>query len=353
MITAGVDVGSVGSKAAIMVGGQIHSLAVARTGSNSIDSAKKVFDWALLESDVKPDEIDFIVGTGYGRVNVPMANKAVTEIACHARGANFIWGPSVRTILDVGGQDIKAIRCDGTGRVVSFLMNDKCAAGTGRGMEVFADLLHIPIEDIGRVSMNVDKEPPAVSCTCVAFAKTEAVGLLREGWSKEKVLAAYSRAMAIRMVNLIRRVGYERELVITGGQSRNIGIVARIEDILGVKCLPAPSWSENGLDPIMAGAIGAAIMAKAFYEKSVADKERVGNNVITHYGYADGSGEYYIVIDGDKCDGCGKCVGECPEGALEIVTALVDLEDRTVAAVLKSTDERSDTLACHAGQRQG
>ena len=267
VVTAGVDVGSVGSKAAIMVGGKIRSMAVARTRSNSLDSAKKVFEWALLDSGLKPEEVNYTVGTGYGRVNVPMANKAVTEIACHAKGANYIWGPSVRTILDVGGQDIKAIRCDEVGKVVSFLMNDKCAAGTGRGMEVFADLLQVPIEDIGRVSMEVSEEPPAVSCTCVAFAKTEAVGLLREGWSKEKVLAAYSRAMAIRMVNLIRRVGCERELVITGGQSRNIGIVGRIEEILGVKCLPAPNWRENGLDPVLAGAIGAAIMAKALYEK--------------------------------------------------------------------------------------
>jgi bzd-type benzoyl-CoA reductase Q subunit len=272
VITAGVDVGSVGSKAAIMVGGQIRSWAVARTGSNSPDSAKKVLEWALLDSGMKPGDIDYIVGTGYGRVNVPMANKAVTEIACHAKGANYIWGPSVRTILDVGGQDIKAIRCDQTGRVVSFLMNDKCAAGTGRGMEVFADLLQVPIEDIGRVSLEVGEEPPAVSCTCVAFAKTEAVGLLREGWSKEKVLAAYSRAMAIRMANLVRRVGCERELVMTGGQSRNIGIVSRIETVLGVKCLTAPNWREDGLDPMVAGAIGAALMAKALYERSLSEQ---------------------------------------------------------------------------------
>jgi len=197
-----------------------------------------------------------------------MANKAITEIACHAKGANYIWGPSVRTVLDVGGQDIKAIRCDETGRVTAFLMNDKCAAGTGRGMEVFADLLQIPIEEIGEVSLRIDEEPPPVSCTCVAFAKTEAVGLLRKGWSKEKVLAAYTRAMAVRMGNLINRVGLEKEFVITGGQSKNIGIVTRIEDILNVKCLPMPKWRENGLDPIIAGAIGAAIFAKALYEKA-------------------------------------------------------------------------------------
>src|SRR4030067_645953 len=143
--------------------------------------------------------------SGNGRVNAPMANKAITEIACHAKGANYIWGPTVRTILDVGGQDVKAIRCDERGRVTSFLMNDKCAAGTGRGMEVFADLLKIPIEEIGKVSLSVDEEPPPASCTCVAFAKTEAIGLLRKGWTKEKVLAAYTRALAIRRANLDKK----------------------------------------------------------------------------------------------------------------------------------------------------
>jgi activator of 2-hydroxyglutaryl-CoA dehydratase len=135
-------------------------------------------------------------------------------------------------------------------------------------MEVFADLLKISIEDIGDLSLKVDEEPPPVSCTCVAFAKTEAMGLLRKGWSKEKVLAAYTRAMAVRMANLINRVGLEKELVITGGQSKNIGIVSRIEVVLGVKCLPMPNWRENGLDPMVAGAFGAALFAKALYEKA-------------------------------------------------------------------------------------
>jgi bzd-type benzoyl-CoA reductase Q subunit len=267
-ITAGVDVGSVGSKAAIMIDGEIYAWAVTRTGSNSPDSAKKVMSMVLEDTDLKQNDIKYTVGTGYGRVNVPMANKAITEIACHAKGANYIWGPSVRTILDVGGQDIKAIHCDETGRVTSFLMNDKCAAGTGRGMEVFADLLKIPIEDIGRVSLSIDEEPPPVSCTCVAFAKTEAIGLLRKGWTREKVLAAYTRAMAIRMANLINRVGLEKEFVITGGQSKNMGIVSRIENILGVKTLPSPNWREGGLDPMIAGAAGAALLAKALYLKS-------------------------------------------------------------------------------------
>lgn len=268
IITAGVDVGSVGSKAAIMIDGDIYAWAVTRTGSNSPDSAKKVLGMVLQDTELKASDIQYTVGTGYGRVNVPMANKAITEIACHAKGANYIWGPSVRTILDVGGQDIKAIRCDETGRVTSFLMNDKCAAGTGRGMEVFADLLQIPIEDIGKVSLSIDEEPPPVSCTCVAFAKTEAIGLLRKGWSREKVLAAYTRAMAIRMANLVNRVGLEKEFVITGGQSKNMGIVSRIENILGIKTLPSPNWREGGLDPMIAGAAGAALLGKALYLKS-------------------------------------------------------------------------------------
>jgi bzd-type benzoyl-CoA reductase Q subunit len=268
IITAGVDVGSVGSKAAVVVNGEIYSWGITRTGSNSPESAKKALDWALRDTGLKQSDIKYVVGTGYGRVNVPMANKAISEIACHAKGANYIWGPQVHTVLDVGGQDIKAIRCDDTGKVTSFLMNDKCAAGTGRGMEVFADLLKIPIEEIGQMSLNVDVEPPPVSCTCVAFAKTEAVGLLRKGWSKEKVLAAYTRAMAVRMSNLINRVGLEPALVITGGQSKNIGVVSRIETALGVKCLPMPNWRDGGLDPMIAGALGAGLFAKALYDKA-------------------------------------------------------------------------------------
>ena len=268
IITAGVDVGSVGSKAVIMADGEIYSWSVMRTGSNSSDSAKKALGWAMENTGLTLKDFNYIVGTGYGRVNVPMANRAITEIACHAKGANYIWGPSVRTVLDVGGQDVKAIRCDENGKVVAFLMNDKCAAGTGRGMEVIADLLKIPIEDVGKVSLSVTEEPEPVSSTCVVFAKTEAVGLLRKGWSKEKVLAAYMRAMSIRMSELVEKVGCERDFVITGGQSKNIGIVSRVENILRTKSLPVPNLEKTGLDPVSAGAIGAALYAKALYEKS-------------------------------------------------------------------------------------
>jgi predicted CoA-substrate-specific enzyme activase len=162
----------------------------------------------------------------------------------------------------VGGQDIKAIRCDERGRVVNFLMNDKCAAGTGRGMEAIANLLAVPIEDVGDKSLQVDKEPPPASSTCVVFAKSEIIGLLREGWPVEKVLAAYCNAMAHKMVELLMRLGVEKEFAITGGQAKNIGTVKRVEKELGMEAL---KWAD--VDPQLAGAIGAALFAKALVEK--------------------------------------------------------------------------------------
>jgi benzoyl-CoA reductase subunit A len=174
----------------------------------------------------------------------------------------------VKTVLDVGGQDIKAIRTDEKGKITSFLMNDKCAAGTGRGMEVIADLLSVPIQEVGAHSLRVEKDPPPVSSTCVVFAKSEAVSLLRKGWTKEMVLASYCNAMSQRMHELLNKVGIEHDFVITGGQSKNIGIVKRIEKLIGFNCLPLPHNKNCELDPQTAGAIGAALFSKALYEKS-------------------------------------------------------------------------------------
>jgi activator of 2-hydroxyglutaryl-CoA dehydratase len=140
-------------------------------------------------------------------------------------------------------------------------MNDKCAAGTGRGMEVFADLLAVPIEEIGELSFKIDKEPPPVSNTCVIFAKTEATGLLREGWVKEKVIAAYCLAMAHRVVELLERIGIEKDFAITGGIAKNRGVVERIEREIGVKALTPK------LDTQIAGALGGALFAKALVER--------------------------------------------------------------------------------------
>lgn len=260
-ITCGIDVGSVSTQAVIMLDGKLFAYSNMRTGSNSPESSQKALDWALEETGLTQKDIKYIVGTGYGRVNMPFANKTVTEIACHGRGANFIYGSSVKTVLDMGGQDCKAIRIDEKGAVQAFLMNDKCAAGTGRGMEVFADLVCVSIEEVGQLSLTVEKEPPPVSNTCVIFAKSEATALLEEGWEVNKVLAAYCSAMAHRVVSLLQRVGVEKEFAITGGIAKNVGVVKRIERELGLEAL------KPNIDAQIAGALGAALFAKAFLAK--------------------------------------------------------------------------------------
>lgn len=261
VVSAGVDVGSVSSQAVIMIDGKLYAYSNMRTGSDSPMSAQNAIDGAMENTGMTLDDLNFVVGTGYGRVNVPFSNKAITEIACHARGGNFMYGPNVRTILDMGGQDCKAIRCDERGKVSTFLMNDKCAAGTGRGMEVFADLLQVPIEEVGEMSLSVEKEPQPVSSTCVIFAKSEAAFLLRSGWPKNKVLAAYCSAMAHRVVTLLERIGVEKEFAITGGIGKNSGVVNRLMGELGIEVMTTEYDSQ------IAGALGAALFAQKLYEK--------------------------------------------------------------------------------------
>lgn len=260
-VTAGIDVGSVSSQAVVCVDGELYGYHSTRTGNSSPDSAQRALAGVLEKSGLQLSDIRYVVGTGYGRVNVPFAHKSLTEIACHARGANYMGGSSVRTLLDMGGQDCKAIRCDERGKVTQFLMNDKCAAGTGRGMEVIADLMQIPISELGARSFEIDEEPPAVSSICVVFAKSEALGMLKAGYTKNKVIAAYCQAMAERVVALIERVGVEGDFFITGGIAKNPGVVKRIEKLLGITAVGS-HW-----DSQIAGALGAALFADTLLQK--------------------------------------------------------------------------------------
>ena len=262
-ITLGVDVGSVSSQAVIMADGQVYAYGNLRTGSDSAASARNALAFALQATDAMPeDRVDYCIGTGYGRVNVPFADRSVTEIACHARGANFIYGPRVRTVLDVGGQDIKAIQCDEKGKVANFLMNDKCAAGTGRGMEVFADLLGVSINEVGDLSLKFKgDEPAAVSSTCVVYAKSEATALLRQGWTREEVLAAYCKAMAQQIYALVEKLGVKPEFAVTGGMAKNRGVMDRLMSAIGLERLQT-DW-----DAQIAGAVGAALFAYRLCQK--------------------------------------------------------------------------------------
>jgi len=257
-IAVGIDVGSVSSQAVLVADGQILSYSNMRTGSDSPNSARHALKFALEAVDMPEDRMNCCIGTGYGRVNVPFAKRSITEIACHARGANFIYGPEVRSVLDIGGQDIKYIQCDEKGKVTNFLMNDKCAAGTGRGMEVFSDLLGVPITEVGDRSFEFKgEEPPAVSSTCVVYAKSEATGLLRKGWSREEVLAAYCKAMADRIFSLVERVGVKPGFAVTGGMAKNRGVMERLMKKIGIERMQT-HW-----DTQIAGAVGAALFAYA------------------------------------------------------------------------------------------
>lgn len=262
IVSAGIDVGSVSSQMVVMCDGELYAYSNTRSGSSSPDSANNAMKLCLDGTDgLTKDDIHYLVGTGYGRVNIPFANKSITEISCHGIGANFMYGPSVRTLLDMGGQDCKTLRLNEKGKCLNFLMNDKCAAGTGRGMEVIAEILQVPVTEIGDRSFDIDEEPDPVSSTCVVFAKSEATGLLKDGWSKNKVLAAYCAAMAERVVDLLARIEVEKDFAITGGIAKNKGIVKRIEKLIGVESLEAK------MDTQIAGALGAAIYARALYKR--------------------------------------------------------------------------------------
>ncbi len=260
-LAVGIDVGSVSSQCVVVADGKLYAFNSMRTGNSSPDSATNAFKGVQEKTGLTLADVHFVVGTGYGRVNVPFSHKAITEIACHARGANYMGGNGVRTILDMGGQDCKAIHCDEKGKVTNFLMNDKCAAGTGRGMEVISDLMQIPIAELGARSFDVDVEPEAVSSVCVVFAKSEALGLLKAGYTKNKVIAAYCQAMAERVVSLLERIGVEEGFFITGGIAKNSGVVRRIERLLGIQAV------KTEFDSQIAGALGAALFGHTLVQK--------------------------------------------------------------------------------------
>ncbi len=261
LLTVGIDIGSLSAQAVLVSERKLVSYSNIVAGVDSAETAWRVLDMALADAKLTREDIKFAVGTGYGRYLVPFANRNVTEITCHARGANYFF-PKVRTVLDMGGQDCKAIRCDEGGRVKQFLMNDKCAAGTGRSMEVISKLLNVKLEDIGPLSLDIKEQPPRLSSSCVVFARSEALRLIRSGVPRNEVLAAYCDALTRRILLLIGRIGMEEDFVISGGIAKNIGVVKRIEDSLGVK-------AHICFEPQIVGALGAALIAEDLLAKSM------------------------------------------------------------------------------------
>jgi len=255
VISAGVDVGSISSQSAIMSDGKIYAYSNIRTVSDSRESARKAMDAALEGTGMRMEDIRYTVSTGYGRFNAPFADSRINEVTCHARGARYIYGDTIRTVVDMGGQDCKVIKCDGGDKVINFMMNDKCATGAGRGIEVFADMVSVPVQEIGKLSLDVDEDPEPVSSTCSIFGNSEAMNLMRTGLSKNKVLAAYCYGMAHRIYTLVMRIEPENDMAITGGIAKNPGIANRVKQFTGL------SVPEAKYDPQIAGAVGAAIYA--------------------------------------------------------------------------------------------
>ena len=262
MYFAGIDLGSLTAKAAIIENGELISHIVMPTGYNSIEISNKVIDECLKKTNLSREDIAFIVSTGYGRVNVPFAQKQVTEITCHARGASYIF-PNAKTVIDIGGQDSKAMSIDERGRVKDFVMNEKCAAGTGRFLEVMAHALEVDLDAFGNLSLT-SEDPAKISSMCTVFAESEVISQIAKGLPKKDIIAGIHDAITSRVVSMARRVPIVDEVVLTGGVSKNIGVVKALEKNLGHE-IHISELSQ------IAGALGAAILAKETKEKEAAD----------------------------------------------------------------------------------
>ena len=253
MITIGIDVGSITTKAAVVVDGELKLSKIAPTGYDAKKTAGMVFEAVLENLKLSRNDIQGIVSTGYGRNSVSFANKAITEITCHAAGAFFI-NPEIRSVIDIGGQDSKVILLNNNGRVSDFAMNDKCAAGTGRFLEVMARALEIELEHFGEMSLK-SQTPSQISSMCTVFAESEVISLIAKGERRENIVAGIHDAIGARVASMARRVKIVAPVMMTGGVAKNKGLVKALEKRLMKKILIAESAQ-------VVGAIGAALLAQ-------------------------------------------------------------------------------------------
>lgn len=251
---AGIDVGSLSADTVLVDdGGNMVASVIIPTGNNSRKAGTDAFMAALQKAGASRSDVAAVVATGYSRARIEEADRSKTEIACHARGA-FKFYPDVRTVIDIGGQDSKAIRVDEAGRVVNFTMNDKCAAGTGRFLEVMAGALQIPLDRMGDEALDAT-EVLAISSTCTVFAESEVVGLISQGKAPKDISLAVSRAIARRTAGLATRVGIEDRVVMTGGVAKNRAVVKLLSEDIGHE-ITLPE------EPQIIGALGAALFAR-------------------------------------------------------------------------------------------
>lgn len=260
----GVDVGSTQTKAVIVdEARRVAGRSLIPTGANVVQAAQEAFDQAVADAAVADErQVLFVVGTGYGRYRVTFGDEQITEISCHARGAAHFF-PGTRTVLDMGGQDTKAIRLAPGGEIVDFCMNDKCAAGTGRFLQSAAAALDIPLERLGPLALAAGKSVK-ISTTCTVFAESEVLSWMGRGRKIEDILLGVHHAIAMRSIALLRRVGVSPEITFTGGVARNVGMVRVLQEQLG-----APLNVSD--DAHFMGALGAALFAMDRVEGRLSD----------------------------------------------------------------------------------
>jgi (R)-2-hydroxyacyl-CoA dehydratese activating ATPase len=251
--TLGIDIGSGFSKAVICEDGLILSYAIAPSGGDYRETAGKVVEEALNKIRLSSSDISNTFATGYGALMVGFSDQTATDISCHAAGVHHLF-PSARTVIDIGAQFSKAIRLDDTGRTTNFLLNEKCAGGSGKFLQIIARILHINIDEIGPLSMTSSK-PVQFTTGCAVFAESEAVSRIAEGALAGDILAGIHKAMASKIVNLVTRLGLAEVCVVAGGGAKDSGLVKTIESELGVSVF-VPD------EPQITAALGAALMAR-------------------------------------------------------------------------------------------
>lgn len=248
----GIDIGASTAKIVVFED-RILSKVVLPSRFDTVKTAEDLFEKGLDMAGVKREDITCVVATGYGRALIPMASKRVTEITCHARGAYYL-NDRVRTVIDIGGQDSKGIALDDTGKVQDFVMNDKCAAGTGRFLEVMAKALEVELKELGRLSSQ-SKEKVLISSTCTVFAESEVISHKNQGRKKEDIIAGLHEAIASRIYGMVNQISVREKIMVTGGVALNEGVVKALEVKMGKKAFVAE-------DPQIVGALGAALIAK-------------------------------------------------------------------------------------------
>ncbi|HHY39146.1 MAG TPA: 2-hydroxyglutaryl-CoA dehydratase [Clostridia bacterium] len=253
MLVAGIDVGSLSAEAVILDdSGRILGASIIPTGANAGKAGRECLDKALSECGRTVQDLSSVVATGYGRISIDFATSRVTEITCHAKGARYFFADA-RTVIDIGGQDSKVIAIGKDGRVTDFVMNDKCAAGTGRFLEVMAKALELDVEELGPLGL-ASQTSAVISSMCTVFAESEVVSLVAEGRPREEIIRGIHDAIAERTLALARRLGVKAPVVMTGGVAKNQGVVKSLEFRLQTKILIPP-------EPQITGALGAALSA--------------------------------------------------------------------------------------------